>query len=321
MGVAVITSTSGLSPLPRSVARWATPKRCCSSTTARPSRRKRTPSWTRAWVPTTQPTAPSAVAAISAARALPFTALVSSATSHPERPEQSAQRQQMLLREDLGRRHERRLIARFDRRQHRQRGHDRLARADIPLEQAIHRVRLRHVRPDLAPHPLLGTGERERQGFAQPPGQDALRIHAEAPLAALALSADGEAELEQEEVVEDEAPASRFLLGGRLGKVTGLERRRDVEEAAPPANSLREGLLDEVAVSVEESLDEGSQRALREPLGEAIDRNEAAGVKIVVLPFLRDLVVLRLDLQQSAARRATLPWTISRWPRWNTRSR
>src|SRR6185295_2014090 len=90
-------------------------------------------------------------------------------------------------------------------------------------------------------------------------------------------------------------------LGGRLGKVTGLERRPDVEETAPPANSFREGLLNEVAVSVEESLDQGSERALREPLGEAVDRNEATGVKSIVLPFLRYLVVLHLDLERSAA--------------------
>ena len=36
IGVAVITSTSGSSPLPRSSARCSTPKRCCSSITATP---------------------------------------------------------------------------------------------------------------------------------------------------------------------------------------------------------------------------------------------------------------------------------------------
>ena len=37
IGVAVITSTSGQSPLPRSVARCSTPNRCCSSMTTSPS--------------------------------------------------------------------------------------------------------------------------------------------------------------------------------------------------------------------------------------------------------------------------------------------
>ena len=47
----------------------------------------------------------------------------------------------------------------------------------------------------------------------------------ESALAPLALAADGEAELEQEEVVEDEPPARRRLLGCRLGKVAGPEGR------------------------------------------------------------------------------------------------
>ena len=39
----------------------------------------------------------------------------------------------------------------------------------------------------------------------------------------------------------------------------------------------------------------------RRPLGEAVDRDEATGVKRVVLPLLGDLVVLHLDLERSAA--------------------
>ena len=38
MGVADMTSTWGLSPLSESAARWATPKRCCSSAMTSPSR-------------------------------------------------------------------------------------------------------------------------------------------------------------------------------------------------------------------------------------------------------------------------------------------
>ncbi len=53
MGVAVITSTSGLQPLRRSTARCITPKRCCSSTTTSPRRANVTASCTSACVPTT----------------------------------------------------------------------------------------------------------------------------------------------------------------------------------------------------------------------------------------------------------------------------
>ncbi len=58
MGVAVMSSTWTEPPLADSASRSATPKRCCSSTTA--SRRSAKPmrSWTSAWVPTnTQPPA------------------------------------------------------------------------------------------------------------------------------------------------------------------------------------------------------------------------------------------------------------------------
>ena len=52
IGVAVITRMSARSPLaPRSM-RWRTPKRCCSSTTARRRSRKATSFWKSAWVPT-----------------------------------------------------------------------------------------------------------------------------------------------------------------------------------------------------------------------------------------------------------------------------
>ncbi len=52
MGVADIISWCGLLPFLRSASRCATPKRCCSSTMARPSRAKSTPSWISACVPT-----------------------------------------------------------------------------------------------------------------------------------------------------------------------------------------------------------------------------------------------------------------------------
>ena len=51
-------STSGCTPLRTSAARCKTPKRCCSSITARPSRRKETLPWMMACVPTTSCSSP-----------------------------------------------------------------------------------------------------------------------------------------------------------------------------------------------------------------------------------------------------------------------
>ena len=60
MGVADITSTCGrVSPRSLKTARWTTPNRCCSSTTARVSRGISTDFWIRAWVPMRMSTSPS----------------------------------------------------------------------------------------------------------------------------------------------------------------------------------------------------------------------------------------------------------------------
>ena len=62
MGVAVITRVCGAWPaLSRRASRCSTPKRCCSSTTAKPRSANCTASWIRAWVPTTMPAAPLAM--------------------------------------------------------------------------------------------------------------------------------------------------------------------------------------------------------------------------------------------------------------------
>ena len=53
IGVAVISRTWGVRPFPASASRWATPKRCCSSMTARARSANTVPAESRACVPTT----------------------------------------------------------------------------------------------------------------------------------------------------------------------------------------------------------------------------------------------------------------------------
>ena len=57
MGVAVMCSMCG-GPFSSSAARWRTPKRCCSSTIATASERKRTSGSISACVPTTRESSP-----------------------------------------------------------------------------------------------------------------------------------------------------------------------------------------------------------------------------------------------------------------------
>src|SRR5438445_662222 len=63
MGVAVSASRCGSSswPLACNAARWLTPNRCCSSTTANPRRRKTTPRLITACVPITTSTSPDSI--------------------------------------------------------------------------------------------------------------------------------------------------------------------------------------------------------------------------------------------------------------------
>ena len=81
----------------------------------------------------------------------------------------------VLLGEDLGRCHQRALVPTFHRRQQRRDGDDRLAGADVALQQAVHRVRRGEVGIDLADHPALGRGEWERQGGEEARHERAVR--------------------------------------------------------------------------------------------------------------------------------------------------
>ena len=83
IGVAVITSRSQPPPRSTSVRRCATPKRCCSSTTARPRLRNRAPSWISEWVPTTNWAQPLATALRVSRRSAAPSPAVSRATRIP----------------------------------------------------------------------------------------------------------------------------------------------------------------------------------------------------------------------------------------------
>ena len=73
----------------------------------------------------------------------------------------------VLLGEDLGRSHDRRLRARVDHRERDREGERGLARADVTLQQAQHRLGSGEVTLDLVEHPPLGAGRLEGQASAQ----------------------------------------------------------------------------------------------------------------------------------------------------------
>ena len=80
-----------------------------------------------------------------------------------ERLQPTAQLARMLLGENFSGRHERGLVAGIDRLGRGERRHDRLAAADVALQQTLHWVRHGHVGADLGPHATLSRGQRKRQ--------------------------------------------------------------------------------------------------------------------------------------------------------------
>ena len=68
----------------------------------------------------------------------------------------------MLLSENLGRRHERYLIAGLDGLKRSERRHHGLAATHVTLQQALHGLRPREVTPDFCDDALLRAGQQER---------------------------------------------------------------------------------------------------------------------------------------------------------------
>ena len=75
---------------------------------------------------------------------------------HGHPVEQGAHAGGVLLGEHLGRRHQRALVTALHRGEQRRDGHDRLAGADVALQQPVHRVRSGEIGLDLADRPALG---------------------------------------------------------------------------------------------------------------------------------------------------------------------
>ena len=128
-------------PLRSSAARWRTPKRCCSSTTATPSDANETASSISACVPTISDSSPRASFASRSARRPAGRRAGQQARSHRLGAEQPLDRREVLLGERFGRRHQRRLEIVLDRSQHRVQREHGLAGADLAHQQPLHRRR------------------------------------------------------------------------------------------------------------------------------------------------------------------------------------
>ena len=128
----------------------------------------------------------------------------------------------MLAGQHLGGRHQRRLRARLHGDRHGHQRHDRLAGADIALQQTQHAVRRAHVLGDLRQRLALRAGEAEGQRVGDPGADAAIAAHAAAGLRLEALAHQCQRQLASQQLVVGEALPGRRGgrdVGGLIGAV------------------------------------------------------------------------------------------------------
>ncbi len=112
----------------------------------------------------------------------------------------------MLLSENLGGCHDRALVSTLDRHEQRSERDDRLARSDLSLQEAMHRMLSSEIRADLADHAFLGPGEGVGQRAQELIDERSIDgVNGAARLLSLALLPERERDLESEQLVEDQA--------------------------------------------------------------------------------------------------------------------
>ena len=201
----------------------------------------------------------------------------------------------MLLREDLGRRHERDLESVLHRHQGRHHCHDRLPRADVPLEQPVHRLRPLHVLDDFGDHLLLIARELEWEypprGLADVGGD---RDGAGLALGGRVAAAHHHPELEEEELLEDQAPLRRRAEGVEIDDRRAGGRKVHVEQRLPaldqllPDAHLSGQRIGHVRRQLRERLVHNRPLHLRrERPGFLVDGDDAAGVQGILFSLRR----------------------------------
>ncbi len=238
------------------------------------------------------------------------------------RLEQAPDVDEVLLGENLGRRHEGDLETVLHRDDRRHQRHDRLAGSDVALQQPVHRLRTLHVLDDLGDDLLLVAGQLEREDA--PRGvTDRVGDH-DRPRFAIGFGGalpQHQPKLEQKELFEDQ-PAlrrraeavQRFDRRAFRRKVDVVDRGAPVDQLLPHAHvfrqrirqrrrQLRQGLVHQRPLHL------GGQRS-----GLFVDRHDPPGVQRLlrcgggfVRFFPLDDLVLRARELKAVRREFELP--------------
>ena len=202
---------------------------------------------------------------------------VSSATRKRDACSSREMLQEVLLGQDLGRRHERHLQAVLHRDQRGQQRDDGLAGADVPLQQPVHRLRPLQVVDDLLQRLLLprrsaGTAARARADSRM---RSSTRIVTGFRSAAADSAPRQHAHLKEERLFEDQPPLRRRREPVQRARAA----RRPAENARPGAPRSRDGSPSRDA----DASGSGSGQIGRQPLQRVVDepalhlRRDAAG--------------------------------------------
>jgi len=210
-------------------------------------------------------------------------------TQRPEPPREDAS---VLFRKNLGGGHQRDIVSAFERHQRRTGRHNRLSGSDVPLQQPAHRMAPRQIPPNLTQNPRLRLGELESQGAKKPPHQTVVAAAWQGARMLMKPSAaplDGQLQLDQ--LVQSQPPARGLGIIHLVGKMDlphGNGPHREI-----PRIQARPGLLERAPVRFECAPDQTAEPALRQPLGQRIDRDDPMQVNGPIVPTL-DRLGLRM---------------------------
>jgi hypothetical protein len=225
---------------------------------------------------------------------------------------------EVLLGEQLGRRHHRDLIPGRNRLQRRGERNEGLAAADVAVHETVHRHPRRHVGRYLRDDPKLRTGRLERKRAEELVEALRHRRHRDARLLLACEFPESHADLQSEELLEDQRSMRRRRERRELGgidvvgrKVHGEQRAVQRLESHPLAHLSRHHGLREMGGSLDRAGDDLAHGRNRHLPGLLVDGNDAcrgrdSGFLLVVVVESFDLGVNDLPATALAALDATV---------------
>ena len=199
----------------------------------------------------------------------------------------------MLLGQDLGGRHERHLTTALDGLQRRERGDHRLARADVALQQPLHRRHALEIVRDLPHHARLRAGQLERQAREQRGRERARPCQHRGVARCARLAVRLHRQLLGEQFVELEpCPRGMRARVERPARDRGEPRRRVMEELdgiaelpLPPAphEVLGQRFRRAAGVGRDGPVDDPAQRVLRKPGRRRVHGRQPVGKRRAVV--------------------------------------